>query len=78
MKTLALVVGLALLALGIAGFVPGVAVDGVLFGMFPFPMAVAIAFIVTGFVGVMIGASRKRGLVEPRIEGGHDMRDLGL
>jgi len=78
MKTAALIVGLVLLALGVACFVPGATVDGMLFGMFPFSTALAIAFIVTGAVGVMIGLSRKRGLVEPRVEGGRDMRDFGL
>ena len=76
MKTLALVVGLALLAAGVACFIPGVAVDGMLFGMFPVSTPLAIAFIVTGAVGVMIGLSRRRNLVEPR-GAGRDMRDIG-
>jgi hypothetical protein len=78
MKTAALVVGLLLLAAGIASFVPAAMVDGMLFGIFPFATPLAIAFIVTGAIGVMIGLSRKRDLVEPRAEGGHDMRDFGL
>lgn len=75
MKTFALVIGIALLALGIAGFVPGLAVDGVLFGLFPVTMPLCIAFIVTGAIGVMIGLSRRRPLTPPATSG-HDLRDL--
>ncbi|MEO5694861.1 MAG: hypothetical protein ABIQ72_17135 [Usitatibacter sp.] len=78
MKTLALVVGLVLLALGVACFVPGVASNGVVFGLFPYSAPLAIAFIVTGAVGIMMGLSRKRELVEPRTEGARDLRDFGL
>ena len=75
MKTAALVIGLVLLALGIACFIPGIAVDGVLFGMFPVSTGLAIAFIVTGLVGVMIGAQRHRDL--PRVSSeGHDLRNF--
>jgi len=75
MKTAALVIGLVLLALGIACFIPGVAVDGVLFGMFPMSTGLAIAFIVTGLAGVMIGASRRRDL-PPVTSEGHDLRNF--
>lgn len=76
MKMLALVIGLVLLLAGVACFVPGVAGDGMLFGMFPVSTPLAIAFIVTGGVGLMIGLSRTRSLAPPRVEGGHDLRDL--
>lgn len=76
MKTVALLIGIALLALGIAYFVPGLAADGMLFGMFPVNTALALAFIVTGAVGVMIGLSRRRDLAPPRAEGTRDLRDL--
>jgi hypothetical protein len=75
MKTAALIVGLVLLGVGAACFVPGVAADGVLFGMFPVSTPLAIAFIVTGAIGVMIGLSRTRELPPPRGPG--DMRDMG-
>lgn len=75
MKTLALVVGIALLALGVACFIPGLATDGVLFGMFPVSMPLAIAFVVTGAIGIMIGLTRNRSLTPPR-GSGSDMRDL--
>jgi hypothetical protein len=75
MKTLALVIGLVLLALGVACFIPGIAVDGVLFGLFPVSTALAIAFIVTGLIGVMIGASRRRDL-PPVTTDGQDLRNF--
>ena len=75
MKTAALVIGLVLLALGIACFIPGLATDGVLFGMFPVSTGLAIAFIVTGFVGIMIGAKRDRELPSVSAEG-HDLRNF--
>jgi hypothetical protein len=75
MKTLALLIGLVLLGLGIACFVPGLAADGVLFGMFPVSTPLAIAFIATGAVGIMIGLSRRREL--PTVTGdGQDLRNF--
>jgi hypothetical protein len=75
MKTIALVLGGVLLAIGIAVFVPGLATDGVLFGMFPVSTALAIAFIVTGAVGLMIGLRRDREL-PPLAGDGHDLRNM--
>lgn len=75
MKMVALIIGFVLLALGVACFVPGLATDGVLFGMFPVSMPLAIAFVVTGAVGIMIGMSRKRNL-HPTRGTGSDLRDL--
>jgi uncharacterized membrane protein HdeD (DUF308 family) len=75
MKTAALVIGFILLAMGIACFVPGASADGMLFGMFPFTMPLAIAFVVTGAIGIMIGLSRRREL--PPVTGeGNDLRNL--
>ena len=76
MKTIALIIGFALLALGVACFVPGVASDGMLFGMFPVGMPLAIAFLVTGAIGLMIGLSRRREL-QPTRGPGPDLRDMG-
>ena len=76
MKTIALIVGFALLALGVACFVPGLATDDVLFGLFPDSLPLAIAFVVTGAVGIMIGLSRKRDL-QPTRGPGPDLRDMG-
>ena len=75
MKTASLLIGLVLLALGVACFVPGLATDGVLFGMFPVSTALAIAFVVTGAVGIMIGLSRKRELPTVSADGS-DLRNF--
>ena len=76
MKTVALLLGIVLLLAGIACFIPGVSDNGMLFGTFRMSTPLAIAFIVTGVVGVMIGVSRRRELAPPRVEGGRDLRDL--
>ena len=73
MKTAALVIGFILLAVGVACFVPGVVVDGALFG-FPVSTPLAIAFVVTGAIGIMIGLSRRREL--PPTRGPNDMRGV--
>ena len=75
MKIAALIIGFILLALGVACFVPGLAVDGVVFGMFPVSMPLAIAFVVTGAVGIMIGMSRKRELPHVSADGS-DLRNF--
>ena len=75
MKTVALIIGFVLLALGVACFVPGLASDGVLFNMFPVSMPLALAFIVTGAVGIMIGMSRQRELPNVSRGDGTDLRD---
>jgi fucose permease len=75
MKTAALVIGLVLLALGVACFIPGLATDGVLFNMFPVSSGLAIAFIVTGAIGLMIGLKRDREL-PPVSTDGHDLRNF--
>ena len=76
MKTVALILGIVLLLAGVACFVPGVSDNGMLFGTFPMSTPLAIAFIVTGAVGVMIGVSRSREIAPPRAEGVRDLRDL--
>ena len=76
MKMNALIVGFALVGLGVACFVPGLASDGVLFGLFPASMPLAIAFVVTGAVGIMIGLSRKRSLHPTTHTPGPDLRNL--
>jgi hypothetical protein len=75
MKTAALIIGFVLLALGVACFVPGLATDGVVFGMFPVSTPLAIAFVVTGAVGIMIGLSRKRELPTVTSDGS-DLRNF--
>ena len=76
MKTLATIIGFILLALGVACFIPGLADNGQLFGRFPVSTPMAIAFIVTGVVGLVIGLSHRRPLDVPRSPDGRDLRDL--
>ena len=77
MKTVALLLGIVLLLAGVACFVPGVSDNGMLFGKFPMSTPLALAFIITGAVGVMIGVSRRRErLASPRADGTRDLRDL--
>lgn len=75
MKIIALVIGLVLLALGAACFIPGVATNGSFFGMFPVSTPLALAFLVTGAIGVMIGLRSERALAAPPGDG-TDLRDL--
>ena len=77
MKTVALLLGIVLLLAGIACFIPGVSDNGMLFNTFRMSTPLAIAFIVTGAVGVMIGLSHRREqLAPPRTDGVRDLRDL--
>jgi hypothetical protein len=76
MKMLALVAGIFFLLLGIAGFVPALAGNGMLFGVFPIHTTHAVVYLITGAAGVMIGISKRRHLAPPRVQGGHDLRDL--
>ena len=73
MKVLALLIGFILLAIGIAGFVPALTPDGVLFGVLPMDTLRAGLFIVTGAVGIMIGLSGRREL-PPTTSNGNDLR----
>jgi hypothetical protein len=75
MKALALVIGVILLAVGIAGFVPALNADGVLFGVLPMDFMRSALFAVTGAVGVMIGLSHRRELTPPAsATGTNDLR----
>jgi hypothetical protein len=77
MKILALVAGIFFLLLGIAGFMPSLAVNGLLFGFLPVHTTHNLIYIVAGAVGIMIGTSRRRSLAPPP-SSGNDMRDFGL
>jgi hypothetical protein len=75
MKIVALVVGVALLALGLAGFIPQLNPDGLLFGIMPMDAIRSVLFVITGLAGVAIGMSSRRHMVPPaRTDGGQDMR----
>ena len=74
MKAVALLLGVALLALGIAGFVPGLNQDGLLFGILPVNTVFSALFILSGIAGIVIGTSNRRTLVPTSRGDGQDMR----
>lgn len=75
MKAVALVLGIVLLALGVAGFIPGLNPDGLLFGVMPMNTIMSILFAITGAAGIAIGLSSRRTMVPPSSSGGDgDMR----
>jgi uncharacterized membrane protein len=74
MKVLALIIGIALLAIGVAGFVPQLTQDGLLFGVMPMDQLRSILFIVTGVFGILVGIRRSRAPLLTA-NGTGDMRD---
>jgi len=74
MKTIALLLGFALLALGIAGFVPDLNPDGRLFGVLPMDMIMSVLFVISGLAGIAIGMSSRRHLTPTANTGPDDMR----
>ena len=74
MKAVALLIGFVLLAIGVAGFVPVLTPDGMLFGLMPMDMMRSALFAITGAVGIMIGLSNRRSLPPTASTGQNDMR----
>jgi hypothetical protein len=74
MKVIAIVLGVALLALGLAGFVPDLNPDGRLFGVMPMTPLLSGLFVISGIAGIAIGMSGRRHLAPPRAAGSNDMR----
>jgi hypothetical protein len=74
MKTIATLLGVVFLALGIAGFVPDLNPDGRLFGMVPMNMVTCVLFVVTGLAGIAIGMSSRRAIVPRSSSGDNDLR----
>ena len=75
MKVAAMVIGVALLALGLAGFIPQLNPDGLLFGVMPMDAIYSVLFVITGLAGIAIGMSSRRHIVPPaRSTGEQDMR----
>lgn len=73
MKTVAFIIGVILLAMGIASFVPGLSPDGRLLGILAMDTLRGILFIVTGLVGIAIGMANRRALPPPP-SGDNDLR----
>ena len=57
MKGAAVLAGLAFLALGVAGFVPALSPQGLLFGLFAVNPSQNMFHIATGILGILLGAA---------------------
>jgi len=76
MKYVALILGFALVAIGIAALVPAMNVDGEVLGVLPISIEMALGLIAVGGLGVIAGFARTRELLPPATPaGGHDMRE---
>ena len=75
MKAVALIIGVVLLAAGVAGIIPGLNNDGIVFGFMPMDMIRSVLFIVTGLVGVAIGMSSRRAVVPTSGTSENDLRN---
>jgi hypothetical protein len=73
MKAVALFIGIVLLAIGIAGFIPALTPGGVLFGVLPLDTLRSALFAITGVVGILIGLNTRREL-PPTTSSGKDLR----
>ena len=74
MKAIATLLGVVLLALGVAGFVPDLNPGGQLFGVLPMSPLMSGLFVITGIAGIAIGMSARRGLAPPPASTHNDMR----
>jgi hypothetical protein len=75
MKAVALLAGIVLLALGVAGFIPQLNPDGQLFGVLPMDPIMSGLFVITGLAGIAIGMSARRHLAPPSSAGStNDLR----
>ena len=76
MRVVALLLGMALLAFGVAGFMPAFVENGLVFGLMPVNHVMSAIFVVTGLVGIGIGMKMRHGLAPPPpTPGGHDLRN---
>lgn len=74
MKAVAMLLGVVLLALGLAGFVPALNPDGQLFGVLPMNTIMSALFALSGIAGIAIGMSSSRTLTPPSNASSNDMR----
>ena len=74
MKTVSILVGVVLLALGLAGFIPDLNPDGQLFGVMPMSIVTSVLFVITGLAGIAIGISSRRTLTPTANTSDNDMR----
>ena len=75
MKAVSIVIGVVLLALGLAGFIPDLNPDGQLFGVLPMNTVMSVLFVITGLAGIAIGMSSRRTLTPTSSNSADDMRN---
>ncbi|HEY2628909.1 MAG TPA: hypothetical protein VGI57_07250 [Usitatibacter sp.] len=74
MRYVALILGIAALALGIASFVPAALVGGLLFGVIAVSAEMGLGLLAVGALGIMAGLTQPHELAPPR-PAGHDLRE---
>jgi hypothetical protein len=74
MKAVSILLGVVLLALGLAGFVPDLNPDGQLFGVLPMNMIMSALFALSGIAGIALGISSRRTLTPTANTSDNDMR----
>jgi hypothetical protein len=74
MKAVSILVGVVLLALGLAGFIPDLNPGGLLFGVLPMNTVMSVLFVITGLAGIAIGISSRRTLTPSANTSDNDMR----
>ena len=75
MRVATLLIGMVLLALGIAGFVPAFVDEGRVLGFMPAHVMMSGLMALTGLVGILIATLKRPDLASPHHPAGaHDMR----
>ena len=74
MRIAALVIGMLLLALGAAGFVPGFTTDGLLFGVVPMDHLIGGVAIAIGLAALAFSVARREPLAPSARSSSQDMR----
>ena len=74
MKAVSILIGVVLLALGLAGFIPDLNPNGQLFGVLPMNIVMSVLFVITGLAGIAIGISSRRTLTPTANRSDDDMR----
>jgi hypothetical protein len=74
MRVATLLLGMVLLALGIAGFVPAFNTDGKVFGLLPENIMMSGLMALTGLIGVLIATLKRPDLATPTRHEGNDLR----
>ena len=74
MKAVSILIGVVLLALGLAGFIPDLNPNGQLFGVLPMNTVMSVLFVITGLAGIAIGISSRRTHTPTANTSDNDMR----